>query len=38
MGSPEKNTTMDGSTLKYGMGAMVYHKLVYWPTTSFVDV
>jgi hypothetical protein len=34
----EKKTTMGGSTLKFDMAAMVYPKLVYWPTTSFVDV
>jgi hypothetical protein len=38
MGLPEKKTTTDGSTLKYGVAAMGYPKLVYWPTTSFVDI
>jgi hypothetical protein len=33
---PEK-TTMDKSTLKYNVAAMGYHRLVYWPTTCFLD-
>jgi hypothetical protein len=38
MDLPDKKTTTDGSTLKCDVAAMGYPKLVYWPTTSFVDV
>jgi hypothetical protein len=34
----EKKTTTGGSTLKFDVVATGYLKLVYWPTTSFVDV
>ncbi len=34
----EKKTTTGGSALNFDVAAMVYPKLVYWPTTSFMDV
>jgi hypothetical protein len=34
----EKKTTTGGSTLKFNVAATVYPKLVYQPTTSFMDV
>jgi hypothetical protein len=37
MGWLERKTTIGGSTLKDDVAAMGYPRLVYWPTTSFVD-